>query len=68
MSGFSTWPLRDMVFLVILIFNAGGFVWMTFNHLTHIKKALDEILERLGLLEQRVARMEGEIDSKLEKK
>ena len=62
MSGFSTWPLRDIVFLIILVFNAGGFVWMTFNHLTHIKAILDEILGRMIDVEKKVAHIEGQLD------
>jgi len=61
MSGFSTWPLRDITFLVILVFNAGGFVWMTFNHLKHIKTVLDEILGRMIVVEKKVAHIEGQL-------
>ena len=66
MSGFSTWPIRDIFFGIILIFNAGGFVYIMANHLRHVNQNLAEIFLRLGKIEQRVARIEGGLSKRTE--
>lgn len=61
MSGFSTWPIRDILILIIVIFNAGGLVYLTKNHIKHMNETVLEILNRLRSLEQKVSNIEGRL-------
>lgn len=45
--------------LASIVFNAGGFVYVVYNHLKHISKRLDEIERRLACVELSFARHNG---------
>lgn len=73
MIGFTTWPAKDIVFLIGLIlafvFNVGGFVWVTKNHFKHVNDSLKDIIKSIGevkkevaTLAQRVSKIEGFLD------
>ncbi len=57
------WPIRDILFLVAIVFNAGGLVWMVCNHMKHVNDHLSKIWERLEDIQQRLARIEGRLNS-----
>ncbi len=62
LSGFTTWPLRDIIMVAVIIFNAGGLVYLSRNHMSHMRKSLDEIFMRLRKLEQQVSYIKGKLD------
>jgi hypothetical protein len=72
LEGFSTWPARDVVFLLSVFFAASGFVWITKTQLKNLNKRLDIIEKQLGSVMQymssfkdmnvRLARMDGRLD------
>jgi len=57
---------RDVALILIFMFQAGGFFYVTRNHLNHQAQTLDKIDRgvtemsiRIGLLAERVAALEG---------
>lgn len=57
---------RDVALLLIFIFQAGGFFYVTRNHLNHQAQTLDkinrgvaELGSKISLLAERVAALEG---------
>jgi hypothetical protein len=51
--------IKVWLILASIVFNAGGFVYVVFNHLKHIAKRLDEIERRLAKVELNFARHNG---------
>lgn len=49
----------DILILLTVIFNAGGFVWIARNHMAHVNKTLENLTDRVGALEVVVARIES---------
>jgi hypothetical protein len=44
---------------IVVIFNAGGVIYLAKNHFAHVNTALARIDSRLSSLEQRISRLEG---------
>lgn len=44
---------------VVVIFNAGGVLYLAKNHFAHATASLERIESRLSNLEQRLSRLEG---------
>ena len=42
---FSTWPIRDAVIVLLIVFNAGGLVFTMTNHMSSLKKGLAVLKE-----------------------
>lgn len=61
MDGYTTWVARDLFFVVMLAFNAGGLVYLVRNHLKHSADNQKEILRRLNKLEDDVSQIKGEL-------
>lgn len=66
----NTWLLRDILIVVALAFNAGALVWTFKNHIASLKKDVGEIKEtclrhgeQLHDLGQRIARLEGRVNT-----
>jgi len=55
----TTWLARDVFFVIALIFGAGGLVYM----LRDMKIKQNDVLARLGKIEQRLARLEGRVNT-----
>ena len=62
MDPHSTWVFRDIIFLATIIFNAGGLVYMFFNHQRHSSKNFKDIFKRLRDLEKSVAWIRGKMN------
>jgi Ca2+-dependent lipid-binding protein len=62
LSGFSTWPIRDVFVLVMLIFNAGGMFYLYRNHMSHMRKDIKDLLDRMGNVENRITRIEAKME------
>lgn len=44
---------------IVVIFNAGGIIYLAKNHFAHMGISLRRIEDRLSILEQRISRLEG---------
>jgi len=51
--------VKTLLILASIVFNAGGFVYVVYNHLKHISKRLDAIEDRLAHVELAFARHNG---------
>ena len=54
-----SWLPAVLMFIVVLIFQAGGYFYLVRNHLPHILHKLDCLATGQRLLGERVARIEG---------
>lgn len=50
---------HTLLLVIILVFNAGGFVWLSRNHFHTINKRLRGLSKRLSTLDDRLRRTEG---------
>jgi hypothetical protein len=48
-----------LIGIVVVVFNAGGVIYLAKNHFAHVNAALSRIDTRLSNLEQRISRLEG---------
>jgi len=66
----NAWPLQNIVFFVILIFNVGFTMGIYFNHIRHNRKALERVEENIDKLfsiannnRDRISRIEGKLNN-----
>lgn len=50
-----------VLFLLTLAFQAGGFIWLTQNHMKHAQQSLDRLEERMQAMESLVNRICGKL-------
>ena len=62
MEGFTTWPIRDIIFVLSIAFVAGGSYRYITNHAKHMTEKMEEVLQRLRDVENAVARIEGKLE------
>ena len=55
----STWPLRDIVYLGLIIFNLGGYILVTRHVLKTVERDLSNIFLRLSANEKDIAEVRG---------
>ena len=51
--------------VLTIIFNAGGFLWMTKNHLKHVQQSLDRLEERARWMEDCMAKVAWSLNLEL---
>jgi len=54
---------KEILAGALIIFNAGGLVYVMQNHLSSLKKDMREIKERLRKVEEDVSFLKGKVDS-----
>jgi len=64
-------PWRDIIFIIVIIFNLGFSLGMYFNHIRHNNKAIEEIKTKIDQLfsiansnRDRISRIEGRLNNK----
>ena len=60
-EGFTTWPIRDWIIVAVVVFNAGGLVYMLTNHMKHYGECMEDVKLRLRALEADVAWIKGHL-------
>jgi len=67
----NTIPWRDIIFIIVIIFNLGFSLGIYFNHIRHNNKAIDEINKKIDQLfsiansnRDRISRIEGRLNSR----
>ena len=50
-----------VLFLLTLVFQSGGFIWLAKNHMKHAQDSLDRMESRMNAVEQRLARICGHL-------
>ncbi len=63
----STWPIRDVVYFALIIFNLGGVIWVARHVQKTVERRLDNIFGRLSEVEKLAARNEGKLNGKKDK-
>ncbi len=60
------WSIRDILIVGGILFNAGGLVYLFFNHMKHVQKKLDDYGIRLISVEKGVAWIVGKLNGTLD--
>lgn len=58
----SNYMVAVLPWIITMVANAGGFVWLAMNHFRSTNKRLDTIIARLDNLSERISRLEGRFD------
>ncbi|MBA7533687.1 hypothetical protein ES705_25930 [subsurface metagenome] len=63
----STWPLREVIYLALIIFNLGGMILTMRYVLKTVERDLSDIFIRLRKNEKNIAEIRGKLNGKKDK-
>ena len=63
----NAWPVKDIVYVGLIIFNLGGVIWVTRHVLKTVERDLSNIFGRLSENEKEIAEVRGKLNGKKDK-
>ena len=63
----NTWPVKDVVYICLIIFNLGGVIWVARHVVKTVERDLVVIFERLKVHGEDIAEIRGKLNGKKDK-